>query len=197
VQHHRVNLADGSVCRVDTSPPSSSELSGDLWVVGEIAQQMSRRAQGTWVEPILAHTNGRALVYHPLGRDHVYDYSAEDRGEIPGGILVVSMSGGRQLDQWHSEIRFSQIIAGGEYLYAISAPRDSDETQLYVLDSNTGEILASRALENSQWNLGYGILDLSTIEARTTMQYTDRCRVNGWELPSMLPFSTRLLASGS
>lgn len=192
-QHYRVSLSERTVCWSEVVPPAVEQPHGVLWSAGMIAQELSSKTPGTWLEPI-AENDQTVLLYHPLGRYHNYDYGAEDRGEIPGGILVYSHNG-RQRDHWQADKGFAQVVAGDGVLYALEAPRGEDRVELYVLDSANGEILNSRSLGEGRWNIGYSVLDLSKIQARTRLASPDRCQYHAWEIPQVWRMPQTLVAS--
>ena len=192
-QHYRVSLTDKTVCWAEVVPPAVQQPDGMLWSAGMIAQELSSKTPGTWLEPI-AENDQTVLLYHPLGRYHNYDYGAEDRGEIPGGILAYSHNN-QQRDHWQSDKGFAQVISGDGVLYAIEAPRGEDRVELYVLDSSNGEILNSRTLGNGHWNIGYSVLDLSRVQARTRLAFPDRCQYSTWEIPQVWRMPQTLVAS--
>jgi hypothetical protein len=192
-QHYRVNLSEKTVCWAEVLPPAVSQPASLMWSAGMIAQELSAAMPGTWVEPI-AENDQQALLYHPLGRYHNYDYGAEDRGEIPGGILVYSHSN-QQRDHWQADKGFAQVIAGEGVLYAIEAPRGEDRVELYVLDATNGEILTSRVLDEGRWSIGYSVLDLSGLAAQTRLASPDRCPLNSWEIPQVWRLPQTLVAS--
>jgi hypothetical protein len=196
-QHYRVNLADGTICLVDTLPQSAAQASGALWVAGLMAQEKSRALAGTWLEPIDTLSSGRVLLHHPLGRYHNYDYGAEDRGEIPGGVLVMSQNGGRLVDHWQPDIGFAQVIAGDHHLYGLHAPRGDTLTELYVLEAHSGEILGSRTLPDSRWSLGFGVLNLTATPSGSEMTLEHTCRLHSWELPQLFRFTLQALNTGT
>jgi hypothetical protein len=182
-QHYRIDVADRTACWADVIPPAISQPAGLLWTAGSVAQKLSDEMQGTWLEPI-AEKDRRVLLYHPLGRYHNYDYGAEDRGEIPGGILLYTYDRQpRLIDQWQADKRFAQVIEGDSVLYALEAPRGEDRVELYALDGANGEILHSRTLAAGRWSLGHAILDLTSLPAQTRISFADRCRFDGWEIP--------------
>ncbi len=168
-----------------------------LWVAGMLADDLSAGMQGTWLEPIDLMGDGLVLLHHPVGRYHHYDYGAEDRDEIPGGVLIYSQVSNRQVDQWQPDIGFAQVIAGGTLLYGIHAPRGGDRVELYALDGQTGEIMASRGLEDAVWHLGYAVLDLSSLKTWSEVSWLDTCRLSEWEVPQMFRFTWRALNAGA
>jgi hypothetical protein len=194
-QHYRVSVADKTVCWADVIPPAAGQPAGALWIAGTVAQELSGTMQGTWLEPI-AENNHSVLLYHPLGRYHNYDYGAEDRGEIPGGILVYSYDRQNRLqDHWQAAKRFAEVVAGDGVLYALEAPRGEERVELYALDATNGEILNSRTLSAGRWNIGYSILDLSGIGAQTRINFRERCQYDTWEIPQVWRMPQNLIAS--
>lgn len=193
LQHYRLELGKGTVCQVDTAPsPATSEM---LWLVGQMAADLSSSEQGTWLEPINMISDGQVLLHHPLGRYHIYDYGAEDRGEIPGGILVYSQINNRQVGHWQQDKGFAQVIAGNGYLYAIQAARGGHEVELYTLDGRTGEIVTSRSLTDNIWHLGYAILDLRGMANWSKLNWPNTCQLSEWEVSQMFRFTAHMLDS--
>jgi hypothetical protein len=126
------------------------------WIAIGGLYDMQRRAklisEGTWFE-FGAARNGHSYLYHPLGRYWLYDYQAEDQGQIDGGIFVVNRSTVAVNNRWQPDSKFAQVIYQAERLYALEAPRDSDAADLIALDSGYGSVLGRRALEPGTWFL--------------------------------------------
>lgn len=115
---------------------------------------------------LIAGRDWRVYLHYARGRYWLYDYDAEDRGEIPGGVIVVNARNGRQIDHWQPDLAFAQVIAGGESLYGIQALRDTDRVELIRLDATDGVVLARKELPADRWTLAYAELDRRLVETR-------------------------------
>ncbi|MAS37890.1 MAG: hypothetical protein CL610_28095 [Anaerolineaceae bacterium] len=195
---YRVNLATGTVCPVDVLPPSAGFMTGSLWIAGLMAENVARQEAmtGTWLEGIDVFGDGLVLLHHPLGRYHAYDYGAEDRGQLDGGILVYAQDDNQLVDQWQPDIGFAQVIAGDNTLYAVAAPRHDTAVTLYALDSYSGEIIGTRQLDEDRWSVGYGVLDLSALDGeplKLNVQY--QCQLDAWEVAQMFRYPMSFTAA--
>lgn len=124
---------------------------------------------GTWLE-IAGVRDGRVMLYHPLGPYWIYDYEAEARGEISGGLFVVNAQTGEQVAHWHPSIAFTHAVAGGDRLYGVEMPHGLDagrdpDNQLVMLDAETGELMASSTLEPGRWTPALVMLDPAAVPA--------------------------------
>jgi len=145
---------------------------------------------GTWLE-IAGARDGRVYLYHPFGGYWIYDYEAEARGEISGGLFVVDTNTGEQIAHWQPSIAFSHVIAGGDRLYGIQAKRDLDvesdpDIDLFMLDAVDGILLASRTLEYDRWTLAYVQLDPNVVPVEREPMVAQSCsRLE----PTLIPFT--------
>jgi len=143
------NLTDGEhYYRLDILKRSWIAIGG----LYDLQRRARLTSEGTWLE-FGAARNGLSYLYHPLGRYWLYDYQAEDQGKIQGGIFVVNRSAFDVNSHWQPERKFAQVIYQAGRLYALQAPRDSDQVSLFVLDTNDGSVLDRRALEPGIWFL--------------------------------------------
>ena len=147
VAFQKADMADRKVCATDTMPESMDEQVGIAWVVGDITSH-NADVKGTPYQPIGVTTDARVLLHYP-GQD------------FASGILVLSMSNNRQIDQWLPDHWFTQVITGNDFLYALETL--PDQTLLYKLNARDGELLGTRVLESDvQW-VGFGQFDLSDV----------------------------------
>jgi hypothetical protein len=143
------NLTDGEhFYRLDVLKQSWVSI-GRLF---DLQRKANLTSQGTWFE-FAAARSGQAYLYHPLGRYWLYDYQVEDQGKIEGGIFVVNRSAVAVNNHWQPDGKFAQVIYQGGRLYALQAPRDSDQADLIVLDASDGGVLEQRALGPGTWFL--------------------------------------------
>lgn len=114
---------------------------------------------GVTIVPITAR-DGRIFLYPQLGKYWLYD----DTLSVRGGIYVVNVWENTTPGQWHPDLHFSQVIEGGEMLYALQATHES--TQLFMLDiTNGGKIVTSAALPDDVVSIGY--VRLEDFESKT------------------------------
>ena len=140
-------------------------------------------SEGTWFE-FAAARNGQSYLYHPLGRYWLYDYQAEDQGEIEGGIFVIEQNED-VTTRWQPDGKFAQVIYQAGRMYALQAPRDSDAVDLIALDARDGSVLERRTLEPDVWFLDQAWVDPDVIRtsAPLTVRPCDRAE------PEPLPFT--------
>lgn len=117
---------------------------------------MSRVDMGVQFMPAIGH-QGWIYFHNALGRDWEIDDSVA--ANVPGGIYRAYPWGDEVVEHWHIRIPFTQVMMGGDFIYAISAPADTNRTTLYRLGFEDGEILASREFARGRWRLAYVRLD--------------------------------------
>jgi hypothetical protein len=102
----------------------------------------------TWVEILGAH-DGTLYLYHPLGDFWIYDYAAEDRGDIQRGIFAINTKTGKQVARWQPDLAISAAAQSDDSFYVIQAPRGAETAQVIRLDARTGEVLATKDLSST------------------------------------------------
>jgi hypothetical protein len=151
--HHRLLLDTGHYCVSEQAPLMLREGLLSFNMMPDLARYDSGPI-GADHESIRLVYNHRMLVYEP---------------NAPG-IQVVTLGDGVLLDEWQTDTSFAQVVAGGDYLYALE--NGGESTQLHVLNAESGEMVDSRALDGTDWSVGYAWLRLDGLESGAVV---DQC----------------------
>lgn len=126
-------------------------------------KELSAAINNRWQRPTgidavaVAGEGYSAFYFYP------YAHDSADKAEVDGGIFWKDLQTGRPLRHLLPEVGLSQVVMGGDMLYAAANSANSSVMELYVLDARAGTLQAQRTLESGVWTLGYAALDLPAL----------------------------------